>query len=191
MSGKFSIDKNDCLRLLTKWSFGTLFTYNSSHVSHLPYIMRGEDTIELHLANNNPQLCEIEKTKCLFNILGPHSLITTDLYVSKPAVPTWNYSSVTVIGSCEVMSQGETENCIKSFLERFEPSLLDDKTTLPDSVKDHLITMITGVKIHIQELSGKVKFGQNRSLEDQRRVYQMLKQNELTEYINFYDEWFN
>ena len=191
MSDKFSINEDDCLELLSKWSFGTLFTYNSSHVSHLPYIMNGKDTIELHLANSNPQLCEIEKTKCIFDILGPHSLITTDFYVSKPAVPTWNYASVTVLGHCEVMSSKETERCIDSFLERFEPTLLSDKTTLPDAVKDHLITVITGIKIHIHELSGKVKFGQNRSLEDQKRVYDMLNQSGLLEYIKFYDEWFD
>ena len=61
MSDKFSINSADCLKLLSKWSFGTLFTYNSSHVSHLPYVMSGKDTIELHLANSNPQLFEIDK----------------------------------------------------------------------------------------------------------------------------------
>ncbi|MGJ8517574.1 FMN-binding negative transcriptional regulator [Carnimonas bestiolae] len=178
----------ECCFFLRKYSFGSLIS-DDLQISNVPFILSHDNLVETHLAINNPQLKSLDDHECLLTVLGPHAFISTDSYVSKPAVPTWNYASVDIRGRSRLMTAAELESSLDTMLKNFQPKLMDDKLSLPDDFKQKLMAGITGVTIDVTQIKGKLKLGQHRSIQDQLGVFEGLKCTSQSGYANFAREW--
>ncbi len=152
--------------MLKKFDFGTFITPDFN-VSHLPYVVNDNKELYFHIAKKNPLINGIPDNRCLFTILGPHGLVETDHYIVKPAVPTWNYLSIKLTGYCHLIDEDKKKSVMLETLKRFQPSLMDDKSTLPDKVFSNLLSSITVFKFKIETIDGIAKLSQNRSCIEQ------------------------
>lgn len=178
----------ECKFFLSRYSFGSLIT-SDLQISHVPFIFSGDNLIETHLASGNPQLEFLHDQTCLLSVLGPHAFISTEYYTAKPAVPTWNYASVSIRGKSRYLTSYELEVSLDRMLAQFQPKLLRDKQSLPDDFRQRLMCGIKGVSIEVTEIKGKLKLGQHRSRVDQFGVFEQLEQNAQQGYARFAQEW--
>ncbi len=180
----------ECRYFIRQYSFATLIT-SDLKISHIPFILSDDDVIETHLDSTNKQLKSLENELCLLSILGPHALISTTNYVIKPAVPTWNYASVSIKGRGSLMSDEQLVTSLDKMLDYFQPDLKNDNVTLPDEFRAKLMQGITGVQIEVIEIQGKLKLGQERKIEDQLRIFEMFSGSSLGDmlYAQFARQW--
>ena len=127
-----------------------------------------------HVARANPHLKELDGSEVLVIFTGPHGFISPTWYQDKPAVPTWNYTSVHAFGTASLLADHETTATIDATLERYEPALLTTNKILPDDYKVRLLAGIVGFKVVINRLEGKAKLSQNRSSADREGVMNHL-----------------
>ncbi|WJV63427.1 FMN-binding negative transcriptional regulator [Pectobacteriaceae bacterium C52] len=154
-------------------------------------IISGENLIETHLASGNPQLTSLDSQVCLLNVLGPHAFISTSHYLVRPAVPTWNYASVSLKGISTLMAPHDLSLSLDKMLAFFQPELMQDKEMLPDEFRKKLMLVITGIKIEVTEMKGKLKLGQHRNQADQLNVFKQLagSHEENALYAHFAQQW--
>lgn len=184
------MSSEECDALLARYPFGTLFTLDGQ-VTQIPFMRNSEDIIELHLAKNNPQLNALDGGDCVLSVLGPHAFIAAHHYQSKPAVPTWNYATVAIRGTATLMSAELLHQSLDRLLQHFEPSLLENKSILPDAFRENLEKHIVGVQIQVESIKGKLKLGQHRSIADQTNVFTQLNTGNLDmqNYAQFAENW--
>ncbi|MFC0139906.1 FMN-binding negative transcriptional regulator [Erwinia mallotivora] len=180
----------ECSHFLRRYSFGSLIT-SDLQISHVPFVFRSDRVVEIHLASNNPQLLSLNKEECLLSILGPHAFISTQYYEAFPAVPTWNYASVSIRGISRMLEHEELVSSLEEMLNFYQPDLLHNDKYLPSDFREQLMKGITGIKIEIEEISGKLKLGQHRSLADQLKVFESLSANSNEDkiYSRFAHQW--
>ncbi|MBY0345499.1 MAG: FMN-binding negative transcriptional regulator [Neisseriaceae bacterium] len=182
--------REECLFFLQKHAFGTLIS-SDLQISHVPFVLCSETHLDLHLAVNNPQLRALLNQPCVLSVLGPHAFISANYYVSKPAVPTWNYTAVQIKGVANVLSPDALEQSLNAMLAVFQPQLLNDPLTFPIEYKENLMRGIQGIRIDITEIKGKLKLGQHRSIDDQQQVFEHLSGGSETDalFSRFAQSW--
>jgi len=180
----------ECRHFLSNYSFGSLITADLQ-ISHVPFIFSQENIIEIHLASGHSQLASLNGEMCLLNVLGPHAFIPTHYYLTKPAVPAWNYASVNLKGIATLMSSQQLGLSLDKMLGVYQPELIEDKQTLPDEFRQKMMSAITGVKIDLREMNGKLKLGQHRSPADQGNVFEQLAKGSEDNrcYARFAQDW--
>lgn len=185
-----SMSPEECRYFLQHYAFGSLITADLQS-SHIPFFFSAHGVIETHLARNNPQLAALDQQPCLLSVLGPHAFISTDHYLSAPAVPTWNYASVSVKGVSTIMTHEELGLSLDKMLAVFQPGLMHDKARLPDDYKHKLMHGITGIKIQVSDINGRLKLGQHRALAEQLNVFEQLRQQggAYADYAQFAQSW--
>ncbi|MYM59992.1 FMN-binding negative transcriptional regulator [Vibrio sp. OCN044] len=141
--------------------------------SHLPLLLdenEGEKgTLYGHFSRANHHWKRIDGAKVLVIFSGPHSYISPTWYKTSPAVPTWNYSAVHVIGTVQLIDEGTTFKTLDETVKIYDPTIV-----ISESFKTKLSKGIVGFKISISSLQGKEKLGQHRSKEDQLGVTSAL-----------------
>jgi transcriptional regulator len=154
----------------------------SLFASHLPFLHKPEQGTKGKLishmakANRHWQLFK-EKEEALVIFNGPHAYISPNWYVSKVAVPTWNYVTIHVYGIPKIVeSETELDAVLNETVEKHESGQPDPWTPiLTDDLKTKLHQAIVGFEIAITRIEGKFKLGQNRSREDQDKMLQALQ----------------
>ncbi|GAA4886810.1 FMN-binding negative transcriptional regulator [Ferrimonas pelagia] len=143
--------------------------------SHLPLTLRSGEgelgTLYGHMARANPQWRELEGSEVLVVFSGPHSYISPSWYQTRPMVPTWNYAAVHVKGRVRLTSNAETVAALDTLLAQHESSLLQSNEIITDEIRQRLLGAIVGFSIEIEQIEGKQKLGQQRSVADQRGTY--------------------
>ncbi|WJV55322.1 FMN-binding negative transcriptional regulator [Prodigiosinella aquatilis] len=178
----------ECSFFLSQYSFGSLISHDLL-ISHIPFIFSEDNLIETHLASGNPQIESLHNQACLLTVMGPHAFISTEYYKAKPAVPTWNYASVSIRGISRCLTSDELEMSLDRLLARFQPQLKSDKQSFPDDFRQRLMSGIKGVGIEVTQISGILKLGHHRSLADQFGVFKQLEQNGQQGYARFAQQW--
>lgn len=150
--------------------------------SHLPFILRPDEgdlgTLYSHFAKANSQWENIDGKEALVIFSGPHAYISPSWYAKPPGVPTWNYAAVHVYGVVEVLTSNGTLEVVEATVNKYEPSLLDKRDIITDEYRDKLLRGIVGFKLTISKIEGKLKLGQQRSLEDQSGVVKGLQSSD-------------
>lgn len=109
-------------------------------------------------------------------------LISPSWYAKGPAVPTWNYAAVHAYGVVKLLDETQTLDVLDNTIEKYDPELLTLRERVTPEYTQKLATAIVGFKIELSQLEGKLKLGQNRTIEDQLGVYSALsKSNRLDE----------
>ncbi|WKB35742.1 FMN-binding negative transcriptional regulator [Terrilactibacillus sp. S3-3] len=105
-------------------SFGILFSQNWVHpqATHLPLVFDRDDLVG-HFAKANPHWRSLDGREALIVFSGPHSYISSSWY-GEEGVPTWNYMTVHVCGTCRIITdQTELLNILKRSVDFYEAPL--------------------------------------------------------------------
>lgn len=175
-------DHDEAMSLMTNYPFATVISVNDNtpSISHLPLTaVKFGQKIQLigHLAKANPHWKVLQKNKTTAIFHGPHTYITPKWYAEND-VPTWNYATVHVNGSVELIedTQGLID-CLKiltAHAEKIWPSGWE--FFIPDDLSgESLKRSIVGFKISVEELTFKMKMSQNRSSEDLEGIFTGLQ----------------
>ena len=173
-------DREKKLAFIHANSFGQLISNVTGRlfVSHIPFHLSHDGSSLLcHLAKANPQWQEIENQEVLVTFQGPHGYISPSWYESL-GMPTWNYQVVHVYGSAKIMSETDAlKHMLDELTETHESSL-----TAPwkPEYKASLLKAIVAIEIKIDEIQGKDKLSQNRSVNDRKQVVDELEKSGST-----------
>ncbi|PJZ68841.1 sporulation protein [Leptospira perolatii] len=158
--------------------------------THLPLL--ADEQLECllgHMIDENPLLQENSEVLCVFS--GPHAYISPSWYETSKAVPTWNYISVHIKGTMNILNAEETEKVLKQTVEHFEKADSPYKFDTPDAeYRKALATRIKGFKIRIHSIEAKAKLSQNHSPERRKLVIQKLGENPTSENLDL-ARWMN
>lgn len=178
----FRIDDNQAaLRFIAQHSFAIVTsTLNGEPIAtHCPMHVSGTGepaTLFGHFARVNPHCAALDgKTKLLCVFAGPHTYISPTWYKSSPAVPTWNYSTVHITGTAEVIEDPATFKEQLITMTRFHDATAPVDTLMPEKYMRGMMRGIVGFQLRVAEIQMKCKLSQNRSEEDQRAVIEQLQ----------------
>jgi len=162
--------------------FATVITQHGGAltVSHLPLLVDPERCVlRGHLARQNPQYRDLaaeSETLAIFH--GPHAYVSPSVYEDHPSVPTWNYVVVHVRGRGRLVDEPTLRTLLDDLVGRFDPT--GWRLNAPEEYVRSALDTIAGFEVSIEQLEGKWKLSQNRSLTDQRRVAAWLEGQDET-----------
>ncbi len=170
--------------IISSNSFATLVSKDgdSLFASHLPFLYKpdqgkkGSLTGHMAKANRHWQLFN-QKEEALIIFNGPHAYISPKWYVAEVAVPTWNYATIHVYGIPKIMKTATELNAVlDETVEKHEAGSPNPWIpNLPVELQTKLHQAIVGFEIEITRIEAKFKLGQNRSMEDQKKMLQTLR----------------
>jgi transcriptional regulator len=156
---------------IKQFSFALLLS-DDLQVTHLPMTLVTEEggfgVLYAHMARANPHWRTLDKQKVKVVFNGPHAYISPNWYATGPAVPTWNYAAVHVSGQASLLDDVQTLEAVEALVNQYEPALLNNQALMPTDYQHKLLTAIVGFKIEIQQIEGKHKLGQHKSVADQQ-----------------------
>lgn len=168
-------------------SFGTIISTGADGLvaTHLPFLVSPEPAphgrLAAHLARANPHWRDwTDGQEVLVIFQGPHAYISPNWYVSKEAVPTWNYVAVHVYGTPRLIEDPEE---VLSLLRDLTRANEGDgpaawQVPWPDGYVEKLMRGIVGFTLTITRLEGKFKLSQNRAPEDARSALTELARHD-------------
>lgn len=154
-------------------NFGILISSDAGEVAatHLPFILHGpQQRLYSHMAKANGQWKNLSGQRVLVVFHGPHAYISPTLYDEVGEVPTWNYMAVHVSGVLTIIDdEREVEALLTELVRQHEPSssLLGH---LGEPDYRNLQKAIVAFRIDIEQVEGKAKLNQNKSLTSQKNV---------------------
>jgi transcriptional regulator len=178
-------DFDEIREFIQRNSFGTIVTTKQGKpiATHLPLELHklGDDYfVTGHMAYANPQwkTFETDHDHVLVMFQGPHAYISSSWY-NHENVPTWNYQSVHVYGTANIMNEQELEEDLVLLLQKYERHRKNAALweNLSQQSKKQ-IKGIVGFKIKIQEVQATYKLSQNRNEEDYHNIIDKLKEEE-------------
>jgi transcriptional regulator len=176
---KFKIDDPAVIRdFIEKHPFGLLLSVDGDqiHDTHTPFILSANGELFGHIARANPQWkgwTEGCMVKVIFT--GPHAYISPKYYVSEFAVPTWNYTAVSISGRVRLI---EEEEEVLQFLDLLVTTNEEaDEPWLLDRTDERYMRLLSGIvvfSVSMDSVEASFKMNQNKSEEDQRKVIDCL-----------------
>jgi transcriptional regulator len=180
-----TFDMSDLSQLhnfMHEFSFGVMVC-GSLEGTHLPFVLQPQEgekgSLYAHLAKANTHWESLEGKQVLVIFNGPHSYISPSWYAKGPAVPTWNYAAVHAYGVVKLLDNNQTLDVLDKTILKYEPELLTEREQVTPEYTQKLVKAIVGFKIELTQLQGKLKLGQNRTIEDQQGVYSALSESNL------------
>lgn len=162
-------------------SFGILFSAidGDLEATHLPFILMEENNkryLITHFSRANPHVKQLNQQEVLVVFPGPHSYISATWYQEEDTVPTWNYVTVHVKGTCTVYhDQGKKLEILEKMTRFYEQSLSTSwKMEQHMDVVLKELSGIIAVRIEISSWEGKEKLNQHHSPERRQRVVNKL-----------------
>jgi len=152
-------------------------------VSHVPAIFPDgrTDVLHAHLAAANPQARTADGAMATAIFSGPHGYVSPTWYETGPAVPTWNYAAVHVVGTVRVLkAEADRRAVLRGLVQRFESAGPDawDFDALPPEFRDSQMKAIVVLEIGVERMTGKFKLSQNRPAEDRAGVVRNLERSD-------------
>ena len=181
----FEIDSTEVqVDIIDSNPFATLVTTCNGklELSQLPFLLSEDKKCLLtHLAKKNShweRVVNADELKVIFN--GPNAYISPGWYSDPQNVPTWNYVAVEVTGRAEQMSNEQTITLLDKLSQKHEaqfdkPWTLDK---LPERKLNAMVNAIVGIRISIDEIKGKAKLSQNKSISQREELIKGLKKQD-------------
>ncbi|MES2660906.1 MAG: FMN-binding negative transcriptional regulator [Verrucomicrobiota bacterium] len=177
---KFRIEDPEQIHSFIKGnSFGLVLSVNGDEIedTHTPFVLSDDGLLLGHIAKANPQWKGWEngsRVKVIFT--GPHAYISPSYYVSVFAVPTWNYTAVSVVGRINVIRD---EDSVLGFLDALVADNEDSDSPWALDRNDerymNLISSIVVFSISMDRVEVSFKLNQNKTEEDQSKVIRSLE----------------
>lgn len=177
---KFKVDDPEVIRdFIEENSFGLLLSLDGGdiHDTHTPFVYSDDGQCLFgHIARANPQWKSWKEgsvVKLIFT--GPHAYISPHNYVSEFAVPTWNYTAVSISGHITII---EEEEAVLKFLDGLiaENETADEPWSL-DRTDERYMKLLSGIvvfSVSLDSVEASFKMNQNKSEEDQEKVIASL-----------------
>lgn len=168
--------------VLRDHDFGQLVT--AGHVDGFPvvvpthFLFDGEDTVLLHLARPNPVWKALEADpRVLLAVVADYAYVEAawnagvDL-APELGVPTSYYTAVQLLGRAEVVDDpAEKAAILAAQLAHFEAPGSGRVVPGLDVESDRrLLPGIRGVRIHLEQVRAKMKYGGNKPADHRRRI---------------------
>ncbi|MCF6138247.1 FMN-binding negative transcriptional regulator [Pseudalkalibacillus berkeleyi] len=183
----FQIDDDQtCFNIMKDNSFATLFSQHEGipFATHLP-LMVSDDHKELigHFARPNPQWEDIQGQTVLATFHGPHCYISPSWYETDRSVPTWNYVTVHVYGSIELIhDHEEVLESMNKLVSKYEaPSSPYQLENIDPKYLTGMSKGVQGFRMKITKMEGKAKLSQNHSENRQQLVVEQLEKQKQTD----------
>ena len=106
---KFKVEDDAVIRsFIEEHPFGLLLSVEGEriHDTHTPFVFSEKRELLGHIAKGQSTMEGMgrgSRVKVIFT--GPHAYIFPQYYVSEFAVPTWNYTAVSISGSIKIIEQ--------------------------------------------------------------------------------------
>ncbi len=175
----FKVDDTEIIRsFIAQHPFGLLLSINEDQIqdTHTPFVVSEDGELVGHIARANPQWTDwaVEsRVKVIFT--GPHAYISPQHYVSEFAVPTWNYTAVSVSGRIKIL---EEEDEVLQFLDQLVAANENpDNPWNLDRTDERYMKLLSGIvvfSVSMDSVEASFKMNQNKSEEDQRKVVDSL-----------------
>lgn len=154
------------------------------HFAYLPVVLDSDPTplgaIEFHLARSNPMAALEDGSVVKFSIMGAHTYVSPDWYVTPDLVPTWNYMAVEGSGRVEHVDEADSVAYLTRLSAEQEASLAPkapwSPARLPSEKLKRLLPGIVPFRLRLDSLEGKAKLSQNRSQGDIAGAIAALRQ---------------
>ena len=182
----FKMTDNETLYdVIDKYGFATFISVQGGMpvVSHIPLLLEKNTAGRMQLighfarANDHWKLCDGQLTAvAIFH--GVHDYISPRWYKTSGLVPTWNYIAVHVTGTAHIVeNQTRTIDILNKLTSVYEtgakkPWVLDD---IDDAKLLSLLKGIVAFEMPIDQIEGKFKLSQNRTVDDRIGVINGLK----------------
>lgn len=144
--------------------------------SHLPITLDiapdGAASLNGHMAKANQHLDILaENSNALAVFSGPHAYVSPSWYAEPASVPTWSYVAVHAYGNVSLIDDpAELADILADMVHQYEdgrkpPWRMEDLT---DDYVARRLRGITGFRLKIERLEGKLKLSQNHPAEAER-----------------------
>ena len=183
---KFRVTDSETIRsFVDQNGFGIVIStteHGEIETTYTPMFLSADmESLFGHIAKANPQWkswANRPKVRILFN--GPHTYISPKDYLSKVNVPTWNYTSVSVDGKIEILTERKDQEwLIDSLVAQYESQ--SNNPWQLDKSSDKLMNLFDAIvcfRVEVKQIAAKFKLNQNKSTEDQEHVANRLKSSE-------------
>ncbi len=170
---------------MREWSFATLVTHGARglNATHLPFLLEsdgnGAGTLVTHLARANAQFQDLQAgARALVIFQGPHAFISPSWYVNQQTFPTWNYTAIHVQGSPSLLESAEDVFAILQRTVALYDTPVGGEWSLPAmpwSLVESRLRAISGLRIPIESIEGKMKLNQDKTVADRLGVIAALE----------------
>ena len=133
--------------------------------SHVPFCATAGG-VEFHLVRNAPMARALATPQQgVILVSGADAYVSPDWYEMEHQVPTWNYHAVHLRGVVKLLPEaalrGHLERLSATFEERL-PKAPWQLGKMPDDVLARMMRAIVPCVLHIDEVQGTLKLGQNK-----------------------------
>jgi transcriptional regulator len=148
------------------------------------FVYDGRETISFHLARANPVWPALEENaRAVMSVVAAYTYIPTDVNGGReePAeygVPTSYYAAVQAQGTCEVLDGDELVPILRSQLGHFQPNGGHAAVEAGDNPYAKQFAAIRGIRLSIDEVRAKFKFGGNKTREHRTTIAEWLAQQQ-------------
>ncbi len=180
-----SVDDHEWREFLIRHDFGQLIAAGRDRdvpmVVPTHFVFDGDSCIVLHLARPNPMWEALsENPRAMVAVAGAYAYIPT--YVNagpeeerEYGVPTSYYAAVQAIGTCEVVDDPEPlASILSAQLAHFQPEGRHQPVAPGDNPSGKQMNAIRGIRLSIDEVRAKFKFGGNKTVEHRREIAKWL-----------------
>ncbi|SHM74955.1 FMN-binding negative transcriptional regulator [Gracilibacillus kekensis] len=173
-------DKELIYDFIDKYGFATLFSQHQGepNATHLPVMLnKSENALYGHFARPNEHWKDALNQQVLVVFQGPHCYISPTWYETDKAVPTWNYASIHVYGTLEIVEDRKVIfDSLNELVNKYErsdsPYNLDD---IPSGFIDGMMKGIVAFRIEISKIEAKAKLSQNHTVQRQELIIKNLE----------------
>jgi transcriptional regulator len=165
-------DRDEMLAFVADVSFGTIFSRNDDgiRVAHVPVTVEAPDRLRFHLARSNRAAPGLDASEVLFSCLGPDAYISPDWYGTPDQVPTWNYVAVECEGTARQLGEddlvAQLDRLSAAQERRLAPKMPWTREKMTPGRFQAMLRAIACYEIHVRELRGTCKLGQNKKLDE-------------------------
>ena len=137
----------------------------------------GERTVLLHLARPNPVWAAVEENPAvLLSVVGDWAYVPAAWKATADedptlGVPTSYYAAVQLVGRAEVLAGAELAGLLRTQLDAFEPG---SGVADPEQAHARLLSGIRGLRLTVDRVSAKFKYGGNADAAHRARVAERL-----------------
>jgi transcriptional regulator len=166
-------------------SFGLLVSNKSNRPigTHIPFLIsqkNGIITLSSHISRGNEQKHTLtEGAEVLVVFAGPHSYISPQWY-TQPNVPTWNYISVHMYGTIQIIEGEAVHSRLTAMVDKYEqfmPKPMQVKD-IPEKMYNDDVRGIVVFDITVTEVQAAYKLSQNRDEESYQNIIDKLEQSD-------------
>lgn len=161
-------DRDEMLAFLAEVSFSTIFLSNEDgpRVAHVPVTVEAPDRLRFHLARSNRAAPGLDGSRVLLSCLGPDAYVSPDWYGTPDQVPTWNYVAVECEGTARRLGEddlvAQLDRLSAAHESRLTPKAPWTRDKMTPGRFEAMIRAIACYEIHVRELRGTRKLGQNK-----------------------------